>query len=165
MSWQQSWGWQWRIYNGSYLPIKVSHMSYLQECVWNHTQCVNCQRMGCLARKTSCHLSFTLQPCRIASCESVVKSWWQNWRIRSRRLERDNQPAVCQVSFNGSLRWCLLPLQKSRKWRKHSETNGSAIRMFCHFAIAWRATWNGRICVNNFTQVNNRGSYALETTE
>ena len=100
------------------------------------------------------------------NCESVVKL--RNWKVLSRRREWDNQPAVCQVSFHGL--WCLsfscsvCPLPKSRKWRKHSETTGSVMLMFCHVVIAWRVTWNGRICENNLSQGNYTRYYALERT-
>ena len=56
-----------------------------------------CQRIGCFAPNTICLVGCTLQPCRIANL-SVVKLL--NWQVQSRRLERDNQPSLCQASFN-----------------------------------------------------------------
>ena len=35
--------------------------------------------------------------------------------------------------------------------------------IFCHFVIAWRVTWNGRICGNNLSHVIYKRSYAFET--
>ena len=59
-------GLQWWTYNGSYLLMKVGHEPNFQgfRCVWNHTQCVKCQSIRCLAWNTSWHVSCTLQPCR-----------------------------------------------------------------------------------------------------
>ena len=56
--------------------------------------------MLCWEHKLSCEF-YTSTP---SNCESVVKlQSWQGW---SWRLELENQPAVCQVSFN--CWWCLL---------------------------------------------------------
>ena len=57
--------------------MKVGHEFYLQGCVWNYTQCAYCQRMGCLTWNTSCHVSFTLQPCRITNLLQI----WETGRF------------------------------------------------------------------------------------
>ena len=75
--------------------------------------------------------------------------------------ERARQSACCLSSFS---QWPMMsssicPLPKLKKWRKLSEKMWSVMLMFCHFVIAWRATWNGRICGSN---LNYTLSYALE---
>ena len=35
--------------------------------VCNYTECVNCERIGCIAQNTRCHVSFTLQHYTIAN--------------------------------------------------------------------------------------------------
>ena len=83
------------------------YVSYLQGRVWNYNQSANCQRIGCFAWNPSCHVSFTLQPCRIAMAHTI----WQVW---SRRREPDNQLAVSQVSLNGLC--CLVPTALCQSW-------------------------------------------------
>ena len=93
---------------------------------------------------------------------------WQNCvKLQSQRQELDNQAAAwhCLSSF---FQWLMIStsvcrLPKLRKWRKYSERTGSVMLMFCHFMIAWRGIWNGRICGYNLSQVNYTRSYALKT--
>ena len=61
----------------------------------------------------------------------------------------------------------VCPLPKSRKWKKTFRDTGiiaTVMLMFRHFVIVCRATWNGRICGNNLSQVNYTQSYAPEAT-
>ena len=43
-------------------------------------------------------------------------------------------------------------------------TMGSVMLIIYHLVLAWIVTSNGRICVNNSSQVNYTLSYVLETT-
>ena len=63
---------------GCYLVMKVGHESNLQGCVWNYKQCANCQRIGCFARDTSCHVRVTLQPSRIVNLLWNCETGWFN---------------------------------------------------------------------------------------
>ena len=61
----------------------------------------------------------------------------------------------------------VCPLPKLRKWKKTFRDTGiiaTGMLMFRNFVIVCRATWNGRICGNNLSQVNYTQSYAPEAT-
>ena len=89
-----------------------------------------------LAWNTSCHVTFTLQPVELQICCKIDKL------AGSFSKARAGQSACCLSNF---FLWPIMsssvcPLPKSRKWRKHSETTGSVMLIFCHFMIAWRVT-------------------------
>ena len=64
--------------------------------------------------------------------------------------ERARQSACCQVSQMTNDVFFRLPFAKVEEIEKRSENTGSVMLMFCHYVIAWRATWNGRICGNEW---------------
>ena len=111
-----------------------------------------------LAWNPICHASFTLQPVQLLVCCKIAK-------LAGLILEaKAGQSACCLSRF---FLWIMMsssvcPLPKSMKWGKYSETMGSEMLIFCHFAIAWRETWNGRICGSNLSQVYYTGKRHCE---
>ena len=122
-------------------------------------------RIGCLLQTWVVMWVLHFNPGELLICCKIEKL------AGSISEERARQSGVglagcCLSSFSD---WPVMsssvcPLPKSRKWRKHSESTGSVMLIFCHFVIAWRVTWNRRICRNNLSQVNYTLSCALETT-
>ena len=108
-----------------------------------------------LARNTSCHVSFTLQPVELRICCKIAKL------AGSISAARAGQSACYLSSF---FQWPMKSSSVCPLPKKHSEASWSVMMIFCHFVIVWRVTWNLRICGNNLSQVFYTRSYAFETT-